>query len=73
MEAEAVGGICRYGLGDIQRCQLDFPIPCAGGCVVGGGVEDSVGDGVGGDFFTMTVAENQDGWTGRLLRMRWND
>lgn len=60
-ELNAVGLVVGDGFGEIEGGEFDFSDPGSGGEVAGTGVEDAVDDGVVGNLFTVTVAEEKDG------------
>jgi hypothetical protein len=58
-ELNAVGLVAGDGFGKIEGGEFDFSDPGSGGVVAGTGVEEAVDDGVVGNLFTVTVAEEK--------------
>lgn len=59
-ELNAVGLVAGDGFGEIEGGEFDFSDPGSGGVVARTGVEEAIDDGVVGNLFTVTVAEEQD-------------
>ena len=59
-ELNAVGLVAGDGFGEIEGGEFDFSDPGSGVDVAGTGVKKAIDDGVVGNFFAVTIAEEQD-------------
>ena len=60
LESNSLGVIRFDGLGEIQRRELDFPVPRPGGEVVGVRVENTVSDRIVGYLLAVAVAKHEN-------------